>query len=131
MTANVLFAGRPDGWPTYEPLLKAELDGLAFRFPLPSLAPAILMEIDGRSSLGEIHAQHQEVHDAAETQRKELTAGQKELSMAMLRLQGRVIRRQIRELGEVFACCRGARDDRLARRIRIVVAPRAQPAFRL
>ncbi|MEW2914250.1 glyoxylate/hydroxypyruvate reductase A [Leisingera sp. JC11] len=25
MTANVLFAGRADGWPTYEPLLKAEL----------------------------------------------------------------------------------------------------------
>ncbi|KIC10927.1 hydroxyacid dehydrogenase [Leisingera sp. ANG-M1] len=25
MTVNVLFAGRPDGWPTYEPLLKAEL----------------------------------------------------------------------------------------------------------
>ncbi|KIC13511.1 2-hydroxyacid dehydrogenase [Leisingera sp. ANG-Vp] len=25
MTANVLFAGRPDAWPTYEPLLKAEL----------------------------------------------------------------------------------------------------------
>ncbi|KIC32667.1 2-hydroxyacid dehydrogenase [Leisingera sp. ANG-S5] len=25
MTANVLFAGRPDAWPAYEPLLKAEL----------------------------------------------------------------------------------------------------------
>ncbi|NVK14114.1 MAG: glyoxylate/hydroxypyruvate reductase A [Rhodobacteraceae bacterium] len=29
MTANVLFAGHPDAWPAYEPLLKAELARLA------------------------------------------------------------------------------------------------------
>ncbi|MDJ0943834.1 MAG: class I SAM-dependent methyltransferase [Kiloniellales bacterium] len=35
--------------------LKAEFDGLALRFPLPRLAPAILQRIDGRRSLAAIH----------------------------------------------------------------------------
>jgi len=34
--------------------LKAEFDGLALRFPLPRLAPAILQRIDGQRSLGAI-----------------------------------------------------------------------------
>lgn len=34
--------------------LKADFDGLALRFPLPRLAPAILQRIDGRRSLGAI-----------------------------------------------------------------------------
>jgi SAM-dependent methyltransferase len=37
-------------------VLRAELDGIKVQFPLPRLAPAILPRIDGRASLGEIHA---------------------------------------------------------------------------
>lgn len=36
--------------------LKVQLDGLDSTLPLPRLAPAILMQIDGRRTLGEIHA---------------------------------------------------------------------------
>lgn len=36
--------------------VKGDFDGLPFRLPLPRLAPLILRQIDGRSSLGEIHA---------------------------------------------------------------------------
>ncbi len=36
--------------------LKGSFDGLSFRLPLPRLAPLILREIDGRRSLGTIHA---------------------------------------------------------------------------
>jgi len=35
-------------------VLKGEFDGLALKFPLPRLAPAVLPWIDGRTSLGEI-----------------------------------------------------------------------------
>ncbi|MGD1878125.1 MAG: class I SAM-dependent methyltransferase [Kiloniellaceae bacterium] len=35
-------------------MLKGEFDGLALKFPLPRLAPAVLPWIDGRTSLGEI-----------------------------------------------------------------------------
>ncbi len=35
--------------------LKAEFDGLALRFALPRLAPAMLQRIDGRHALGAIH----------------------------------------------------------------------------
>src|SRR3546814_19635807 len=35
-------------------VLKGDFDGLALKFPLPRLAPAILPWIDGRTSLGEI-----------------------------------------------------------------------------
>jgi len=41
-----------DGGPT----LTVELDKLSLRLPLPRLAPAILLQVDGRRSLGEIHA---------------------------------------------------------------------------
>ncbi len=37
-------------------VLKANFDGLALSFALPRLAPAILARVDGRASLGEIHA---------------------------------------------------------------------------
>lgn len=37
-------------------VLNADLDGTALRLPLPRLAPAIAAQIDGRRSLGEIHA---------------------------------------------------------------------------
>jgi SAM-dependent methyltransferase len=37
-------------------VLKTRFDGLALRFALPRLAPAILARIDGTASLGEIHA---------------------------------------------------------------------------
>ena len=36
--------------------VKGDFDGLPFRLPLPRLAPLILRQIDGRRSLGEIHA---------------------------------------------------------------------------
>ena len=36
--------------------VKGSFDGLAFRLPLPRLAPLILREVDNRRSLGEIHA---------------------------------------------------------------------------
>jgi SAM-dependent methyltransferase len=39
-----------------ELLLKTSFDGLALRFALPRLAPAILARVDGAASLGEIHA---------------------------------------------------------------------------
>ncbi|MGF1628966.1 MAG: class I SAM-dependent methyltransferase [Kiloniellaceae bacterium] len=39
-----------------ELLLKGEFDGLALKFPLPRLAPAVLPWIDGRTSLGEIQS---------------------------------------------------------------------------
>ena len=38
------------------PRIKAELDGLSLSFALPRLAAPILARIDGRASLGEIHA---------------------------------------------------------------------------
>ncbi len=41
------------------PAIKAELDGLSLSFALPRLAAPILTRIDGRASLGEIHAQLQ------------------------------------------------------------------------
>jgi SAM-dependent methyltransferase len=37
-------------------VLKGEFDGLALRFPLPRLAPAVLPWIDGRTPLGEIQS---------------------------------------------------------------------------
>lgn len=37
-------------------MLKGEFDGLALKFPLPRLAPAILPWIDGRTSLGDIQS---------------------------------------------------------------------------
>ena len=36
--------------------VKGDFDGLPFRLPLPRLAPLILRQVDGRRSLGEIHA---------------------------------------------------------------------------
>ena len=39
-----------------ERLLKAELDGLTLRFPVPPLASALVLRIDGRTSLAAIHA---------------------------------------------------------------------------
>lgn len=44
--------------------LTAELDGLKLRFALPRLAPAILIRIDGRASLGRIHADLQALDSA-------------------------------------------------------------------
>ena len=41
--------------------LKGEFDGLALKFPLPALAPAILSRIDGRTSLGAIQAALQDL----------------------------------------------------------------------
>ena len=41
------------------PRIKAELDGLSLSFALPRLAAPILARIDGRASLGEIHARLQ------------------------------------------------------------------------
>ncbi len=38
------------------PRIKAELDGLSLSFALPRLAAPILARVDGRASLGEIHA---------------------------------------------------------------------------
>src|SRR3546814_15418412 len=43
-------------------VLKGEFDGLALKFPLPRLAPALLPWIDGRTSLGEIPANLQDPH---------------------------------------------------------------------
>ena len=37
-------------------VLKSEFGGLALKFPLPRLAPAVLPWIDGRTPLGEIQA---------------------------------------------------------------------------
>jgi len=42
-------------------VLKGEFDGLALKFPLPRLAPAVLPWIDGRTSLGEIQSALQEL----------------------------------------------------------------------
>ncbi|HEY9549448.1 MAG TPA: class I SAM-dependent methyltransferase [Kiloniellaceae bacterium] len=42
-------------------VLKGEFDGLALKFPLPRLAPALLPWIDGRTSLGEIQATLQDL----------------------------------------------------------------------
>ncbi len=44
---------------TKGPAIKAELDGLALSFALPRLAAPILARVDGRASLGEIHAELQ------------------------------------------------------------------------
>ena len=42
--------------------LTTDSGGLKVRFPLPRLTPAILQRIDGKESLGEIHAGLQALH---------------------------------------------------------------------
>jgi len=46
------------------PRIKAELDGLSLSFALPRLAAPILARVDGRASLGEIHAELQALDSA-------------------------------------------------------------------
>src|SRR3546814_20462933 len=49
-----------------ELVLKGEFDGLALKFPLPRLAPALLPWIDGRTWLGENQASLQDVEPRQE-----------------------------------------------------------------
>ena len=75
------------------PAIKAELDGLSLSFALPRLAVPILARIDGRASLGEIHAQLQALDsgldwDAFKVQFDRLYAALNGLNHLLLRHPG-------------------------------------------
>ena len=72
------------------PAVKAELDGLSFSFAVPRLAASILKRVDGRTSLGQIHAQLQALDsglgwDAFKVQFDQLYAALNGLNHLLLR----------------------------------------------